>query len=79
MRGTLSAYFLVGVVISIAGLVLIGRYGLRELTLAASLVPGLLIGFTISRTTSRLLDRGYTRVGVMVISAIAAVMVIVRG
>lgn len=79
MRGTLSAYFLVGVVISTAGLVLIGKYGLRELALAASLVPGLLIGFTISRTTLQLLDRGYARVGVVVISAIAAVVVIVRG
>jgi len=79
MRGTLSAYFVVGVVISTAGLVLIGKYGLRELALAVALVPGLLIGFTISRTTLRLLDRGYARVGVVVISAIAAVVVIVRG
>jgi uncharacterized membrane protein YfcA len=78
IRGTLSAYFLVGVMMSLVGLRVAGRFGLAELLLAASLLPGVLLGFLISRHTAGFLDRGYTRVGVLSISAATGVAVIVR-
>jgi uncharacterized membrane protein YfcA len=78
IRGTLSAYFLLGVSISLVGLALVGRFTTREALLSLSLVPGILVGFLVSRRTARWLDKGYVRVAVLVVSAAAAVMVIVR-
>lgn len=78
LRGTLSAYFLVGVVLSLIGLRIAGRYGRSEILLALALVPGILVGFTLSRHTVGVLDRGHTRTGVLVVSAIAAVVAILK-
>jgi len=78
VRGTLSAYFTVGVVMSLVGLAFVGRFGLREIVLAMSLVPGILLGFLVSRHTAGILDRGYTRSAVLVMSSIAGVAVIMK-
>lgn len=78
IRGTLSAYFLIGVLLSLTALRIVGRYGLTELSLAASLIPGILIGFLASKHTTGALDRGYTRIAVLVVSAVAAVVAILR-
>lgn len=78
LRGTLSAFFLVGVGMSVAGLALAGRFGLGELWLAAHLVPGILVGFGVSRFTAQALDRGYTRPAILVVSALSSVMVLAR-
>jgi uncharacterized membrane protein YfcA len=78
IRGTLSAYFVIGILLSISGLTLIGRFGRIELVLALSLIPGVLVGFALSHRTARLLDRGYMRVGVLVVSAAAGTVVILK-
>lgn len=78
IRGTLSAYSLMGVSISLVGLAAVGRFTTREALLALFLVPGILLGFVVSRATARWLDRGYIRAAVLVVSAAAAVVVIVR-
>ncbi len=78
LRGTLSAYFVVGVILSLVGLRLVGRFGITELGLAASLLPGILIGFFTSRHTSGLFDRGYTRAAVLALSAATGLAVILR-
>ncbi len=78
VRGTLSAYFLIGVSLSLIALRLIGRYGRPELLLASGLMPGIVLGFVLSRHTAGVLDRGYTRVAVLVVSAVAAVVAIGR-
>ena len=78
IRGTLSAYFVVGVAISLTGLAAVGRCGLMEIALAAALLPGILTGFLVSRHTARWLDRGYLRPAVLVVSAASAVLVIAK-
>lgn len=78
IRGTLSAYFLVGVAISLAGLAWVGRFGLREVTLAGVLLPGILVGFWVSRHTARRLDRKFLRPAVLLVSTASAVAVIVE-
>jgi uncharacterized membrane protein YfcA len=78
LRGTLSAFFVVGVSLSVVGLSLAGRFGREELVLAFSLLPGILLGYLISRHTARLLDRGYTRTAVLFVSAAAGVVVILK-
>ncbi len=78
IRGTLSAYFVVGVSISLAGLAWVGRFGLTEVALAGALLPAILAGFWVSRHTAPRLDRGPLRPAVLLVAAASAVAVIVE-
>jgi uncharacterized membrane protein YfcA len=78
LRGTLSAFFVAGIAMSLVGLRIAGRLGRTELLLAVALLPGILAGYLISRHTARLLDRGYTRQAVLAVSAAAGAAVIVK-
>jgi len=78
IRATLSAYFVVGVAISLTGLALVGRFGLTEAALAGALLPAILIGFWVSRHTARRLDRGSLRPALLTVSAASAAAVIVK-
>jgi hypothetical protein len=78
IRGTLSAYFLIGVSLSLVGLHLIGRFGRPEILIALSLVPGILLGFVLSRRLVHVLDRGYVRRAVLLVSAASALAVLLR-
>jgi len=78
LRGTLAAFFLIGVAMSLVGLRAAGRFGLTELRMAGYLLPGVLVGFLVSRRVGHLLDRGFTRPAILVVSALSSVLVIVR-
>lgn len=78
LRGTLAAFFLIGVALSLVGLAAADRFGLIELRLAAYLVPGIVLGFLVSRRAARLLDRGYTRPAILLISALSSLVVVLR-
>lgn len=78
IRGTLSAFFVVGVVMSIGALAVVGRFGLAEARLGGLLLPGTVLGFWLShRTTGRLAER-HVRPALLLVSAGAAVAVILR-
>ena len=79
VRATLAAYFLVGALMSMTALVIVGRLGQRELGLAVGLLPGIALGFGGSRWTSRWLDRGYTRLAVLAIAALAGLGSVIHG
>ena len=55
-----------------------GKFGLRETGLALLLVPGYLLGYVIARPLARILDRGYSRLAVLVLSAVSAVALLMR-
>lgn len=78
LRGTLAAFFLIGVTMSLAGLRVADRFGWTELRLTTYLLPGVLAGFLFSRWAAHLLDRGYTRPAILTISALSSVLVIAR-
>ena len=78
MRGTLSAYFMLGIVLSLIGLHFVHRFGMHELVLSALLLPGTAVGYLLSRRVARVIDRGYTRRAVLVLSAIAGAIVVVK-
>ncbi|KPK82341.1 MAG: hypothetical protein AMS25_02625 [Gemmatimonas sp. SM23_52] len=78
LRGTLSGFFLVGASVSLLALVAVDRFGREELLLSAALLPGILLGYMISGRTAPWLDRGYTRVAVLAVATVAAIVVIVR-
>ena len=78
VRGTLSSMFLVGTILSLAALVLVGRFGRAELQLTLALLPGALFGFVASRRIASRLDQGFTRPAVLAIAAIAGLIVVAR-
>jgi len=78
IRGMLSAYFVIGVSMSLVGLHVVGMFGLPELLIALSLLPGILVGYWVSRHTAAYLDRGYVRTGVLVASAASALAVLIQ-
>ena len=78
LRGTLSGVFVIGTIMGILLLVIVGRFGLREVQSSVVLFPGIVLGFLISRRTSRILDRGFVRPAVFVVSACSALILIIR-
>jgi uncharacterized membrane protein YfcA len=78
LRGTMSGFFVVGILLSITALHLVGRFGRQEAILAAMLLPGTLLGFLLSQHTARVFDRGYIRPAVLTVSSITALVVLVR-
>jgi uncharacterized membrane protein YfcA len=77
-RGTMSAIFIAGTVISVIGLWWAGRFGLVELTLGLILMPAVYVGFVLSRHTAARLDAHHTRPAILAVSALSALVILVR-
>lgn len=77
MRGTLSAFFLLGTVLSVGLLTAVGEFGGRDVVAAVVLLPPLLIGFALSRLVAPHVDGERLRVAVLVVSTLAACSVLV--
>ena len=79
LRGTLSGYFVVGVLMSLAALIVIGRFGVAEFRLGLMLVPGSLVGFVVSGRTAAIADKGsLTRIAVLTVSGVSGAALIAR-
>ena len=78
LRGTLAGYFVVAAAISIAVLALAGRFGLHDLVAGVALLPGVVLGYSFSHRAARWVDRGFTRHAVLLVSALAALALVVR-
>lgn len=78
IRSTLAVYFTVGVSLSLAALWWVGRFGAVEARLALTLVPGVLLGYALSRHGVRWLQQGFVRPAVLGTSALAAAALILR-
>lgn len=79
LRGTLAAFFTLGVIFSMGGLTVAGRFGWTEVRLAVLLLPGIIVGFLLSAWTATRLEKRHTRAIVLVTSAIAGVLVVAKG
>jgi hypothetical protein len=78
LRGTLAAVFTVGALVSIALLAVVGRFGTDEVIVSLSLMPGVVLGFAVSRWTAPLLDRHALRPAVLALSVLAALAAVLR-
>jgi uncharacterized membrane protein YfcA len=78
VRGTLSAFFVVGTVISLAGLAWAGKFGGAELRLTPVLLPGAAVGYLLSGRLARVLDRGWMRPAILAMSVAAGAAVVLR-
>lgn len=77
LRSTLSAFFVVGAVISLIALHVVGRFGWYEIRVSLALVPAVLAGYAVSVRMAPILDRHHTRPAVLAVAAAGAIAVIV--
>ena len=78
IRASLARFFGVGSVMSIVPLLAFGQVHVADLGRALVLIPGGLVGFALSKHLARRLDHGYVRHAVLGVSALSAVIVLVR-
>ncbi len=78
LRGTLAAYFVVGALISLAGMAAVGRFGAAEAKWGLAMMPGVVLGFVLSGKAAEYLDGGRTRTVVLAVSALSGVALIAR-
>ncbi len=76
-RGTLSAYFTIGAVLSALGLIWAGRFGIQDLISGLLLCPGVAAGYLASHRFIGHVDRKGIRPAVLTVSAISAIVLIV--
>jgi uncharacterized protein len=72
LRATVGVVLAFGAIVSLVGLVAVGRYGGQELRLTAVLLPGVVAGYLVSGPLGRWLDRGWVRPAVLVAAAASA-------
>ena len=78
LRATLGLLYFVSSIIMLSLLHLAGRFGNNELILGLVLMPGVLVGYLVAGYLSPRIDRGYSRIAVLLISSISAGLLIVR-
>ena len=78
IRATLSGFFVLGSFLSILFLSLAGKVSLVHFKLFLTLVPGVLIGFYLSKFAVQFVDRTYMRTAMLSVSFIAGSLVVIR-
>jgi uncharacterized membrane protein YfcA len=78
IRGTLSAYFTLGAMLSALGLVLAGRFGWTALGDGLLLCPAVVLGYSGSHRLLPVVDRRGIRPALLVVSAVSAAVLILR-
>jgi uncharacterized membrane protein YfcA len=78
IRSTISAIFIFGGFITLAGLWWAGRFHAVEFLLGLLLMPGVVVGFAISRYTTGWFDRARIKPAVLAISGLSALVVMLR-
>ena len=78
IRGTLSGFSILGTVLSLLFLGVAGRFTLNDLKLFFYMVPGIVLGFYLSKYAISFVDKGYIRKAMLGVSFLTAIMVIVK-
>ncbi len=78
LRATLARFFLAASGLTIVALVPAGKLGRHAVFAGLVMVPGVLVGFGCSRLLIGRVDRGFTRVAVLAVSAVSALAVLAR-
>lgn len=76
LRGTMSAFFLIGSLISAGALIVVGAVTPQTYQLVVWMIPVVLLGYLLSRFINRVLDRRRLRLTALIASAGGAVLLI---
>lgn len=78
LRSTIATFLGFGVLMSLVMLSIFGEFDVDDFEASLALLPPVLIGFFLSFPLAPVLDRGYTRPAVLIISAISATVLLIR-
>ncbi len=78
IRTTLAVYFLIGAAISLVGLMLSGELTRHQVAVGGLLVPALVVGVVVGSPLRRLLPTHRVRSAVLLVSAVSAVVLVLR-
>jgi uncharacterized membrane protein YfcA len=78
LRVTLCAFFAVGSALSILALAITGVFGIAQVGASLELLPGVAVGLAVAPLISRRIDRRRARAAVLAISAISALVLLLR-
>ena len=78
VRATLSAFFLVGALMAVAGLAIAGEFTRHQLFAGLAWIPFIGVGYALAAPARARLDRDRLRKAVLVFCVVASVSVIVR-
>ena len=78
MRSTLSVFFFVGVLLSLAGLGISGSISAESWQVALVLAPGVVVGMLVGRAVRDRVHRDAFRAGVLVVCTASALTLLVR-
>ncbi|STX07144.1 Sulfite exporter TauE/SafE [Kocuria rosea] len=78
MRGTMSAFFLVGAVMALVALTVVGSLDRRTVLFAAALLPAMVLGFAVSGAVNARINRRIVRRVGLGASALGAVLVLLQ-
>lgn len=76
LRATLAFLYFVSSITMLGFLHLAGRFGEPELISGVFLIPGFILGYFLSPSLARKMDKGLTRPAVLIISSISACLLI---
>ena len=78
LRPTLAFVYAASSVIILVFLTAVGRFGHQDTSLALLLVPGYVVGYLLATPLATILDRGYSRAAVLLLSAASALVLLLR-
>ena len=78
VRANLARFFVIGAIQSSAVLWMVGAFGADQALAGLLLVPGTLLGYLASGPLIPVLDRGWTRPAILVVSAAGGAAVVLR-
>lgn len=78
LRGTMSAFFLVGSCISLIALTVAGAINEKTMHFSVVLVPSVLLGYFLSRYVNRFLDRGRARLVALSAASVGLLLLVTQ-
>ncbi|MBF0369139.1 MAG: sulfite exporter TauE/SafE family protein [Magnetococcales bacterium] len=78
LRGSLAAYFTLGILITLPVLWGVDRFGPGEIRAGLILTPGIIVGFILSKRFTPYVDRGRTKPAVLLLSGTAGLLLVLR-
>jgi uncharacterized membrane protein YfcA len=78
LRATLATLYLVAMPFTLGALAAAGQFDTRDILLGLELLPGTVIGYLIAPAIARKLDRGYSRIVILVIASATSIVLVLR-
>jgi len=78
IRATFAVLFVAGCTMALCGLWLAGRFGLAEIRMGLSLLPGIVVGFLLGRVIAARVNKATARAAMLTISGLGGIVLLFK-